>query len=99
MDKILMLMPIVAVLVVFTNIVAEVLKNCFNKLPAQVTVTIIGILLTIFAIIVYCIMSEVPIQWYYIVGGLIGGVCVSYAAMFGYDNLYNKIMEAFKKQE
>ena len=98
MEQLLALLPVVAILVAITNIAGDVIKECFNGVPAQVVVTAIAVVLTVLCVVAYfCILKDLPLQWYYIVGGIIGGICVAYAAMFGYDNLYSKVTEAFKK--
>lgn len=97
MEKLSIILTATAVLIALTNIFAEVIKKVIPKVPAQVVVAISAIILTICAIIGYCIFYSISIQWYYIIAGILGGVVVSYGAMFGYDNLYKQIAEALSK--
>jgi len=97
MGKLSILLTVLAVLIALTNIFGEVIKKVVPKLPAQVVVAISAIILTVCAIIGYCIYYSVPFEWYYAVAGILGGVVVSYGAMFGYDNLYKQIAEALSK--
>lgn len=75
------------VLVILTNAFTELIKGMFPKFPAQITATIIALLLTIFAVTAYLSVTKTPAHWYIIVGSVVAGFFVSYTAQFGYDKL------------
>lgn len=75
------------VLVILTNSFTELVKGMFPKIPAQITATVIAVLLTIFAVTAYLAVTETPAHWYIIVGSVVAGFFVSYSAQFGYDKL------------
>ena len=80
------LMSFIGALVVVTNIIVEVLKKLtWDKIPTSQLAFIVSLPLTIIAGIVYMIVMAVPLLWYYIVGLVVIGFAVAYAAMFGYE--------------
>ena len=87
------LLAIMAALVFITNIIVEVIKNAFPKLPTNYLVIIVSILVTLIAMIVATSILEITVMWYYAVGAVVLGIFVAYAAMFGFD----KFKEAFDK--
>ena len=71
------ILPLVLVLMVVTNIIVEVLKGLtWGKLPTN--------LLAFFAM---CQIAGVPITWYMVVGAIVLGFFVCFAAMYGFDKL------------
>ena len=82
------ILSIVGVLVIVTNIVVQVLKKLtWDKLPTNVVAVIVAMVLTVAAGIAYCQVKTVAITWYLVVGLVVGGFAVAYAAMFGFDKL------------
>lgn len=75
------------VLVIITNALTELFKGMFPKMPAQITATVIALLLTIFAVTAYLSITGTPAEWYIVVGAVVAGFFVSYTAQFGYDKL------------
>ena len=75
------------VLVILTNAFTGLLKGMFPKFPAQITATVIAVLLTVFAVTAYLAVTGTPAHWYIIVGSVVAGFFVSYSAQFGYDKL------------
>lgn len=80
------------VLVILTDALTQLFKSMFAKLPAQITATIIALVLTVCAVCAYVSINNIPMQWYIVVGAIIAGFFVSYTAQFGYDKL-NEIIE------
>ena len=76
------------VLVILTNALTELFKGMFPKLPASITATIIGLLLTICAVFTYLAINNIAFEWYIAVGAVIGGFFVSYTAQYGYDKFH-----------
>ena len=72
-------------LVFATTIIVEVVKGLFKRVPTNIVAVIVALIVTILAVIILCTMLSIPIVWYYIVGAVLLGVFVAYAAMFGFD--------------
>ena len=82
------IISIVGVLVVFTNIIVQVLKKLtWEKMPTNILVVIISMVLTIGAFFAYCSIKELTIVWYMVAAAVVVGFLVAYAAMFGFDKL------------
>lgn len=89
----------VLILTVWTNLVVAVTKKAvaWDKFPTQVWVLIVALVSTFLAAAVLAAAFSVVMYWYYWVAVLALAVLVAYAAMFGYDNLYNEVMATIKK--
>ena len=73
---------IVAILVVITNIIVQVVKKAtWDKIPTNLLVVIVSMLLTVGVFQI----RAVAITWYMIAAVVILGIFVAYAAMFGFD--------------
>ncbi len=75
------------VLVILTNAITELFKGMFPRCPAQITATVIALILTVCTVLAYCTIMGLPITWYIAVGAVVAGFMVSYSAQFGYDKL------------
>ena len=88
MENFSMIMTIVFGLMVVTNIITEVIKKLtWDKIPTNILVVIISELLTLASGAAYAQMNSVSVTWYHVVGAVIVGIFVAYAAMFGFDKL------------
>ena len=87
------LMVILAGLVFVTNIIVEVVKNLFPKLPTNILAVVVALIVTVLALFIAAAVLEITVMWYYAVGAVVVGLFVAYAAMFGFD----KFKEAFEK--
>ena len=87
------LMAILAGLVFVTNIIVEVVKNLFPKLPTNILAVVVALIVTVLALFIASAVLEITVMWYYAVGAVVMGLFVAYAAMFGFD----KFKEAFEK--
>ncbi len=77
---------IVAILVVITNIIVQVVKKAtWDKIPTNLLVVIVSMVLTVGAFLAIFQIKAVAITWYMIAAVLILGIFVAYAAMFGFD--------------
>ena len=74
-----------AVLVIATNIIVELIKGLFPKVPTNFVVVIVALVVTVLAMLVLCSVLKITIMWYYAVGAVVLGLFVGYAAMFGFD--------------
>lgn len=88
------ILAVVAAMVVVTNIVVEVVKKLWGDgCPATLMAFIVAMLLALVSLLVYCSYTGTALLWYYIVGALLLGFFVAYAAMFGFDKLKQALNE------
>ena len=91
------ILSIVGVLVIVTNIVVQVLKKLtWDKLPTNILAVLIAMALAVF--FAYCEIKGVAIVWYTVVGAVVLGFFVAYAAMFGFDKLKEAIAQLDQKK-
>lgn len=90
------ILPLVLVLMVVTNIITEVLKGLtWGKLPTNILAFLVAMVVTLLAFFAVCQIMGIRIAWYMIVGAVVLGIFVAYAAMFGFDKL-RQTMEQLK---
>lgn len=88
------------VLVTTVTMVVEVVKRLIPKVPTDLVVFIISIVLTVVALFICAEIMEITVMWYYAVGAVVLGIAVAYAAMFGWDKftaLWSRLKEYLKK--
>lgn len=82
------ILPMVLVLMVVTNIITEVLKKLtWEKMPTNLLAFLVAMVVTLLAFFALCQIMGIHITWYMVVGAIILGIFVAYAAMFGFDKL------------
>lgn len=82
------LLPLVLVLMIVTNIITEVLKKLtWDKLPTNIVAFLVAMVVTLLAFFAVCQIAGISIAWYMVVGAVVLGIFVAYAAMFGFDKL------------
>ena len=82
------ILPLVLVLMVVTNIIVEVLKKLtWERLPTNILVFVVAMAVTLLAFFAMCQIAGVPVTWYMVVGAIVLGFFVCFAAMFGFDKL------------
>lgn len=89
------LFAVLAALVFVVNIIVEVIKTAFTKLPTSYLTIIVSIVVAVLAMFIAAAVLDISIMWYYAVGAVVVGIFVSYAAMFGFD----KFKEAWEKMK
>ena len=97
-----MILPLVLVLMVITNIIVEVLKKMtWGKLPVNILAFVVAMAVTLMAFLALCQIAGIAVVWYMVVGVIILGIFVAYAAMFGFDKLKQTIeqINSIKKNE
>lgn len=95
------LLAVMAALVFVTNIIVEVIKTAFAKLPTNYLTIIVAIIVSVITLLIAASVLKITIMWYYAVGAVVLGIFVAYAAMFGFDKFkeaWEKI-QAYRKQE
>ncbi len=91
-----LILPLVLVLMVVTNIIVQVLKDLtWSKLPTNILAFIVAMAVTLLAFFALCQIAGIPITWYMVVGAIVLGFFVCFAAMYGFDKL-KQTMEQLK---
>lgn len=94
------ILSLVGVLVVITNIIAQVLKKLtWDKLPTNILATLVAIVLTLGAFFAYCQIKSITVVWYMVAAAVVLGFMVAYAAMFGFDRLKEVIAQLDKNKK
>ncbi len=91
----------VLVLMVVTNIIVEVLKKLtWEKLPTNILAFAVAMAVTLLVFLAVCQIMGIAVVWYMVVGAIILGVFVAYAAMFGFDKFRQTIeqLNSIKKE-
>ena len=89
------ILPLVLVLMVVTNIIVEVVKGLtWGKLPTNVLAFFVAMAVTLLAFFAMCQIAGVQVTWYMVVGAIVLGFFVCFAAMYGFDKLKHT-MEQF----
>ena len=89
---------LIGVLVALTNIITQVLKKVtWEKLPTNILVVAISMVLTLTTFFAYCQIKAIAVVWYMVAAAVVLGFMVAYAAMFGYDKLMEAIGKAGKQ--
>ena len=74
-----------ACLVFGVNIIVEVVKKLFPKIPTTFLATILSVVVTMVAFFAWASMVELTVLWYHVAAAFVLGLFVAYAAMFGFD--------------
>ncbi len=87
-EKISLLLAVIAGLVVIVNIVVQVLKPFVQDiLHPNWLALIVSMVVTLGAGGAYAAIYGIVITWYMVLGAIVVGFMVCYAAMFGFDKL------------
>ena len=89
------LLLVMAGLVFCVNIIVEVIKKNFAKVPTSLVATVLSLALTLTAYFAWASHIGLEIEWYHIAGAVIFGLFVAYAAMFGFDK-FKQALEKLK---
>ena len=82
------ILVMVGMLTALTNIVVQVIKQVtWNKLPTNILVLLVAMVLCLGAFVAYAQVNGIPITWYLIGAVIVLGFLVAFAAMFGFDKL------------
>ncbi len=88
-------------MMVITNITVEVLKKLtWGKLPTNLLAFAVAMAVTLLVFLAVCQIMGIAVVWYMVVGAIILGVFVAYAAMFGFDKFRQTIeqLNSIKKE-
>lgn len=91
---------IIAILVVITNIIVQVVKKAtWDKIPTNLLVVIVSMALTVAVFLAIFQIKAVAITWYMIAAVLVLGIFVAYAAMFGFDKFREALEQINRYRE
>ena len=91
-----LILPVVLALTIVTNIIVEALKGLtYGKLPTNILAFLVAMAVTLLAFFAACQIMSIPITWYMVVGAVVLGIFVAYAAMFGFDK-FRQTLEQIK---
>ena len=92
------LVIVLAVLVLVTNIIVQLVKyiSCLKDRPTKVVALIVAVILTVCSTVAYFQIKSLVLTWYIIVAAVIIGFIVAYGAIFGFDNVYGELLDKLK---
>lgn len=90
---------VLALLVFGVNIIVEVIKKAFPKVPTTYVAIGVSVVLTMGAFFGWVSWKGLAVQWYCIAAAFVFGIFVAYAAMFGFDKFKDALekLEKYKK--
>ena len=79
------------------SVITQVLKGVkpLDKLPTDILVFILSIVLTLVALFAYASYAGLLISWYYVVGAVVAGFIVAFVAMYSWTKL-KELWDRFK---
>ena len=87
-----------ACLVFGVNIIVEVVKKIFPKVPTTILATGLSVVITMAAFFAWAAVIDLRILWYYVAAAFVLGLFVAYAAMFGFDK-FKSALNKLKKEK
>lgn len=99
-EQITTLMGAVGAIAFVVSVITQVLKGVkpLDKLPTDILVFILSIVLTLVAFFAYTSYAGLIVLWYYVVGAVIGGFIVAFVAMYSWTKL-KELWDRFKTGE
>lgn len=85
-----------AALVFGVNIIVEVMKHLFPRVPTTFLATGLSVVLTVAAFFAWTSYVKFAVQWYHVAAAVLLGLFVAYAAMFGFDK-FKQALERLKE--
>lgn len=85
-----------ACLVFGVNIIVEVVKKLFPKVPTTFLAAGLSVVITMAAFFAWVAITGLAVLWYHIAAAFVLGLFVAYAAMFGFDK-FKSALEKLKK--
>lgn len=83
------LMVAIGALAFVVSVITQVIKGIgvFKKIPTDIVVTVLSMVLTVVAFFAYAQYGAVVVAWYWVVAALICGFFVAFIAMYGWSKL------------
>ena len=99
-EQITTLMGAIGASAFVVSVITQVLKGVkpLDKLPTDILVFILSIVLTLVAFFAYASYAGLAILWPYVVGAAIAGFIVAFVAMYGWTKL-KELWDRFKTGE
>lgn len=83
------LMVAIGALAFVVSVITELIKGIgvFKKIPTDIVVIILSMVLTVVAFFAYAQYAALVVTWYLIVAAIIGGFFVAFITMYGWSKL------------
>lgn len=83
------LMVAIGALAFVVSVITQVIKGIgiFKKIPTDIVVTVLSMVLTVVAFFAYAQYASLVVAWYLIVAAIICGFFVAFITMFGWSKL------------
>lgn len=95
--EITMILGVVGFLAFIINVITQLTKEIgfLSRIPTSLQVIVTSLIICLLAYFGYSAYSDLTIQWYYVVGTIVGSFIVSYISMYGFEKL-KELYERFK---
>lgn len=92
------ILALIGGLAFIVTVIIEAIKGTklLDKVPTQLMVLIVSMLVCVIGYVAYASYSGMPITWYYIFAAFVSSFVVSYVSMYGFDTL-SELYHKFKK--
>lgn len=93
-----LIIAIIGVLAFLVSTITEVFKGVgiLSKIPTDIVVLVLSIVITITAFIAYMQYIQQAILWYMIIAAIMAGLIVAFVAMYGWEKL-SELWNRFKR--
>ena len=91
------ILGVVGFLAFIINVITQLTKEIgfLSRIPTSLQVIVTSLIICLLAYFGYSAYSDLTIQWYYVVGTIVGSFIVSYISMYGFEKL-KELYERFK---
>lgn len=81
---------VISLMAFLVSLIIEVIKNLgfMKKIPTNIVVLALSIVLCIVAYLAYCSICTCKIYWYSIIGSILGGFIVAYISTYGWEKMH-----------
>lgn len=81
------LMVAIGALAFVVSVITQIIKGIgvFKKIPTDIVVTVLSMVLTVVALFAYAQYASLAVAWYLIVAAIICGFFVAFITMFGWS--------------
>lgn len=95
-----LVLAVIGVIAFMVSVITQVLKGVgiFNKIPTDILVFVLSIVLTVTSFIAYMQYIQQTIIWYMILAAIMAGFIVAFVAMFGWEKL-SDLWSRFNKKD
>ena len=91
------LLSVAGILAFIISVITQLTKDIsfLNKIPTSLQVIVTSLVLCLLTYFGYSAYAGISIQWYYVVGTIVGSFIVSYISMYGWEKA-SEIYDSFK---